>query len=74
MVAICFFKKGVRPAWEDQINHFGGDFSAIVKIKTRESLKEKWDQFVKRLIGSYYEYSDNVFDWTNEIDYGNKDS
>lgn len=75
MAAICIFKKGIPPAWEEHINHFGGDFSAVVKSSPRERFKEIWDKLVLRLIGSYFKYSENVknLQYTT-IDYRNKSS
>ena len=72
MAAICLFKKGIPPAWEEHINHFGGDFSALIKSGPRKHFKEVWDKLVFRLIGSYFKYSENVMDLKYSIDYRDK--
>ena len=60
MIAICLFKKGIPPAWEEHINHFGGDFSSVVKYTSKQKFKEIWDKLVLRLIGSHFSYTENV--------------
>lgn len=60
MTALCVFRKGISPAWEEHINHFGGDFSTQVKSIDKEKTKELWDKLVFRVIGSQYDYSENV--------------
>ena len=67
MVAICLFKKDIAPAWEEHINHFGGDFSTVVKYTTKQHFKEIWDKLVFRLIGSQFSYTENVNPWNNKI-------
>lgn len=58
--AICIFRKGIKPAWEEHENFHGGDFSGTIEVKDKNQMKFIWDKLVYRLIGSCYDYCENV--------------
>ena len=60
MIAICLFRKGIDPAWEDEKNKYGGDFSATKRKCFKDELKTFWDKLIFAVIGSSWEYSEHV--------------
>ncbi|KAL0077808.1 translation initiation factor eIF 4e-like domain-containing protein [Phycomyces blakesleeanus] len=56
-----FFKKGVRPEWEDPANSKGGKFSIqLPRNRTGEGVNEYWLQMLLAVIGEQYKYEDEI--------------
>ncbi|KAI9014442.1 translation initiation factor eIF 4e-like domain-containing protein [Phycomyces nitens] len=56
-----FFKKGVRPEWEDPANANGGKFSIqLPRNRTGDGVNDFWLHMLLAMIGEQYKYEDEI--------------
>ena len=57
--AVSLFKTGIEPAWEDPVNHTGGEFSMKIKCN-KEDIRPIWEGIILEIISSNFPNSDQV--------------
>eukprot|EP00117_Sycon_ciliatum_P004810 scpid105193/ scgid9022/ Eukaryotic translation initiation factor 4E-2; Protein LOSS OF SUSCEPTIBILITY TO POTYVIRUS 1; eIF(iso)4E; eIF-(iso)4F 25 kDa subunit; eIF-(iso)4F p28 subunit; eIF4Eiso protein; mRNA cap-binding protein len=55
-----FFRKGIKPAWEDERNANGGDFTIKFTIPLEESIDAIWEEMVFALVGESFPSPDKI--------------
>jgi len=55
-----FFKKGIKPMWEDPANAKGGKWIIVLKSRHRERLDEMWANLLLALIGETLDVEDDI--------------
>ena len=58
--SIAFFKKDVKPAWEDPKNQAGGDFQIKFGDASAEDIDRIWKRFVFEILGGLFALDDKV--------------
>ena len=57
--ALCLFKKGITPEWEDERNRDGAEFNCI-KVLTPDALDLHWENIIFSLIGEVLDEEENI--------------